>query len=90
MKETRREVLKPVLISVTIATVALAFILIDNRLLQNRPTLDRAAGEPNTTASTEAVVKAAGGKLIPTEPKSPLEPDPPGPDPIAPVKPDPN
>jgi hypothetical protein len=78
---------KPLAIAIAVAVLGVAGILIVDHGPWNKPEV-----QPATVANystTGEAARAAGAKVMPTEPKLQLEPDPPGPDPVHPANPAP-
>jgi hypothetical protein len=79
MKMRGKEIGRPLAIAAAIALISAAAFLIFEFGPWNREAPDREA--------TKAAAQAAGAKVIPTQPKSAIEPTPPGPKPVQPDSP---
>ncbi len=72
----------PLGVAVVVAVFSVSALLIVDHGPWNKPHLRTALINYGTTS---AAAQAAGARVMPTEPKSPLEPDPSGPKPVTPV-----
>ena len=77
----------PLAVAAVVATFGVLAMLIVDHGPWSKPKVQTAA-EANYTTTGEAA-RAIGAKVTPTEPKAPLEPDPPGPKPVHPASPTP-
>jgi hypothetical protein len=75
----------PLLVAIVIAILGIFSILIVDYGPWNKPKVQTAAQAHYSTTGEAA--RAAGAKVIPTEPKPQLEPDAPGPKPVQPANP---
>jgi hypothetical protein len=72
----------PLGVALAVALLSVSARLVVDHGPWNKPHLHTALiNYGNTSAAAQAV----GARILPTEPKSPLEPDPSGPKPVAPV-----
>lgn len=83
---SRRRGGKPLLVVIAIAVLGVLGMLIVDHGSWNRPKVQTVATAHYST--TGEAVRAAGAMVIPTEPKSQLEPDAPGPKPVHPGNPE--
>lgn len=72
----------PLGVAMAVAVFSVSALLVVDHGPWNKPHLRTALINYGTTS---AAAQAAGARILPTEPKSPLEPDPSGPKPVAPV-----
>lgn len=79
MKMREKEVGRPLFVTAAVAVISAAAFLI----VEFGP-WNRQASERPDSAATKAAAQAAGAKVIPTQPKSAIEPTPLGPRPIEP------
>jgi len=79
MKVRQKEIGRPLLIAAAVAVISAVVFL----AVEFGP-WNRVAAEPPDRAATEAAAQAAGAKVIPTQPKLAVEPNPPGPKPVEP------
>ena len=77
---------KPLLIAVAIAVLGVLGMLIVDHGSWNKPKVQTAAMAHYSTSGEAA--RAVGASVVPTEPKSQLEPDAPGPKPVHPANPE--
>jgi hypothetical protein len=75
----------PLVVAVTIAALGVLGMLIVDHGPWNKPEVQTAAMAHYGTTGEAA--RAAGAAVVPTEPKSQLEPDAPGPKPVHPANP---
>jgi hypothetical protein len=75
----------PLVAAIAIAVLGVLGILIVDHGPWNKPKVQPAVVANYSTTGEAA--RAAGARVMPTEPKMQLEPDPPGPDPVHPVNP---
>ncbi len=72
----------PLGVALVVAAFSVSALLVVDHGPWNKPHLRTALINYGTTS---AAAQAVGAKVLQTEPKSPLEPDPSGPKPVAPV-----
>jgi len=77
---------KPLLIAIAIAVLGVLGMLIVDHGPWNKPKVQTAAMAHYSTTGEAA--RAVGAMVVPTEPKSQLEPDAPGPKPVQPANPE--
>jgi hypothetical protein len=77
---------KPLLVAIAIAVLGVLGMLIVDHGSWNKPKVQTAAMARYSTTGEAAA--AAGANVMPTEPKSQLEPDAPGPKPVHPANPE--
>ena len=77
----------PLVVAIAIAVLGVLGILIVDYGPWNKPKVQPAVIAHYSTTGEAA--RAAGAKVMPTEPKLQVEPDPAGPDPVHPVSPTP-
>jgi hypothetical protein len=77
---------KPLLVAIAIAVLGVLGMLIVDHGSWNKPKAQTAAMAHYSTTGEAA--RAVGANVVPTEPKSQLEPDAPGPKPVHPASPE--
>jgi hypothetical protein len=77
---------KPLLVAIAIAVLGVLGMLIVDHGSWNKPKVQTAAMAHYSTTGEAA--RAVGANVTPTEPKSQLEPDAPGPKPVHPASPE--
>ncbi|WGS18852.1 MULTISPECIES: hypothetical protein [unclassified Bradyrhizobium] len=87
IKERKRHGGAPLVVAVVVATLGVLGMLIVDHGPWSKPKVQPAATANHTTTGEAA--RSAGAKVIPTEPRAPIEPAPPGPTPVQPANPSP-
>jgi hypothetical protein len=82
VKASMPKLCSPLGVALAVAVFSVSALLIVDHGPWNKPHLRTALINYGTTS---AAARAVGAQVLPTEPKSPLEPDPSGPKPVAPV-----
>lgn len=76
----------PVLVAAAVAILGIAGMLLVDHGPWNKPKLQTA--ETRMYSTTGAAAKAGGATVTQTDPRSEIEPEPPGPKPVAPAVPE--